>query len=480
MKRIISFVIASAAVAMALVSCTKEIIVNKEAEKGINTDGTRTLTISFATKATKTDLSSDRKTPVWKEGDQISLNGTPYNVPAADVGTTSCTITTDIQGAITAVYPATAYQSAEPYFKVSDEQDGSFGCANICVAEAASGVNLLIFENVTAVFEVTVPEGTTKLTVTSLGKIDSETGQRGTAAEDKAAINTTGEGDAAKVITVEKSDKSAFEEDFVYVAVAVDTENGVLLADLNFDTGSAQGGVSPNYIKSKEQNPLEYKAAAGTIYTPVLHEYVVVGEGENARKWATMNVAATSATDNGDYFAWGETTGHAAATASSNAFVFGTNNAGFAWINCPYAVGGTYKFRKYVPSSKTNFLADDFPGDTKTVLDLKDDAAFWNWGGAWRMPTKEESNNLISKKEWDSTNNGYKFGTSPNQIFLSAAGYGYEATLYDASASKGYYWLSTLPNDSPKLGYSLKFVNNDAFMQSFERLQGMPVRALSK
>jgi hypothetical protein len=27
--------------------------------------------------------------------------------------------------------------------------------------------------------------------------------------------------------------------------------------------------------------------------------------------------------------------------------------------------------------------------DNKTVLDLEDDAAAANWGGAWRMPTKD-------------------------------------------------------------------------------------------
>ena len=477
MKRTISLVIASAAVAMALVSCTKEITVNKEAEKGINTDGTRTLTISIAANATKTDLSSDRKTPVWAEGDQISLNGVTYNVPSEAIGQTNFTLTTTETGAITAVYPAAAYQSTEPYFKVSDEQDGSFGCANICVAEAAAGVNTLTFQNVTAVFAVAVPSGTTKLTVTSLGKIDA-TGQRGTDAADTVAISTTKTGAAANVIIVEKEDKSAF-GDSVYVAVAVDPDNGVLLTDLNFDTGSAQGGVSPNYIKSKGKDPLEYKAVAGYIYTPVLHEYVVV----DGKKWATMNVGATEANPNGLYFAWGATevayesltnnvftfkTGKPASYVYSNGYTGPwTPGNGFADCNTPYFDNNFYSTSKYKDASSA-------------TLELSDDAANVQWGGSWRMPTKAEFDALASEtKVWDSTNKGYTFGTSPNTIFLPAAGYGYGTDLYDVG-DDGYYWSSSLNTDVPSLAFYLFFVDGSAYTDGFDRYCGLSVRAVSE
>lgn len=490
MKRTISIVVASAAVAMALFSCSKENISNKELEKGINADGTRTLTVSFATKATKTYLLEDGITPVWKEGDQISLNGIPYDVPSEYVGLQYCTITTDIQDAITAVYPADAYQSAEPYFKVKDKQDGSFGCANICVAQAGAAENTLKFENVTAVFAVAVPEGTTTLTVTSLGKIDATTGQRGTDAADTVAICTTEEGNAANVITVEKEGKIAFEEDTVYVAVAVDEKNGVLLADLNFDTGSAQGGVSPNYIKSKGQEPMTYKATAGTIYTPVLHEYVKVG----SQKWATMNVGATETNPNGLYFMWGETTG---IKPSGSTFTFpGTkyysdyvdnstwdSSKGFDWDNCPYTNGvfnnssNQKAFTKYVPSAKLEYWGGTDSADNKDTLGLEDDAAFWNWGGSWRMPTDEDFTTFLNRivsytKEED--------GSFTHQgVTFPAAGFGANANFLSAS-SVGNYLSSSLDTSKPYYARYLNFKDGGVSMSSIHRSRGYSVRPFSE
>ena len=524
MKRTISLVIASAAVAMALVSCTKEITANNEGEKGFNADGTRTLTVSFASKSTKTTLDEDGRTPVWAEGDQISLNGTAYDVPAAAIGTSSCTITTDIQGDIVAVYPAAAYQSTEPYFKVSDEQDGSFGCANICVAEAAAGVNTLTFQNVTAVFAVAVPSGTTKLTVTSLGKIDSTTGQRGTAAEDKAAINTTGEGDAAKVITVEKSDKSEF-GDSVYVAVAVDTENGVLLTDLNFDTGSAQGGISPNYIKSKGKDPLEYKAVAGYIYTPVLHEYVVVG----GKKWATMNVGATALTGTGDYYMWGAVEKPYSSLSGKeftfysekpSSYINNTWNAskGFSSLNSQftnnidelseYGYGKSDVLTKYSASNDGNSVSGT--ADGKTVLESKDDAATYNWGSTWRMPSGGNASEFIALYNatywaWDETDKGYyvyapnpstdagksKDGTGNYDkfdalLFFPAGGMGIDRNISHggkAGVKLGGYWTRTLNSEKPFQAHHFNFANdtgvNTDVTSSNARSMGFLIRPVS-
>ena len=497
MKRTISIVIASVAVAMALVSCTKENISNKEVEKGINADGTRTLTVSFATKATKTYLLEDGITPVWKEGDQISLNGIPYDVPESAWGQTEFTLTTTETGAITAVYPATAYQSTDPFFKVSDEQDGSFGCANICVAQAAAGTNTLTFYNKTAVFAVAVPSGTKKLTVTSLGKINTTTGQRGKTAADTVAISTTKTGSASNVIIVEKEDQSAF-GDTVYVAVAVDEETGVLLADLNFDTGSAQGGVSPNYIKSKGQEPMTYKAAAGTIYTPVLHEYVeltipvMTWDGENYQyidtgskttlRWATTNVGASSPTEYGLYFAWGETTGHSFTGTPEdafleNAFVFGINNLGFSWSNAPFNNGQEDFDETYFSTVQNEKCPDG-------VLASSYDAARQNWGSTWRMPTKEEFAGLASLdpegQGWDDTNKGNRLtDANGNSIFFPAAGSGDGADLSDAGAY-GYSWSSSLYTVYPYEAFYLDFCNDGIYAGSFDCHSGCSVRPLSE
>lgn len=64
--------------------------------------------------------------------------------------------------------------------------------------------------------------------------------------------------------------------------------------------------------------------------------------------------------------------------------------------------------------------------DNKTKLEPEDDAATVNWGGAWRMPTKEEQVELIIECNWtlDTMNgvDGYTVtGPNGNSIFLPIA-----------------------------------------------------------
>ena len=103
------------------------------------------------------------------------------------------------------------------------------------------------------------------------------------------------------------------------------------------------------------------------------HEYVDLGLNV---KWATMNVGATTETDLGLYFAWGETTGH----AFGSGYDFSEGN--YAWYN------STDKYTKY----KHDGSSWDYE-----VLESDDDAATRNWGGMWRMPTKAEWEELLNE-----------------------------------------------------------------------------------
>ena len=95
--------------------------------------------------------------------------------------------------------------------------------------------------------------------------------------------------------------------------------------------------------------------------------------------------------------------------------------------------------------------------DNKVVLELEDDAASVNWGGNWRMPTKEEQDELRDSCEWVwTTQKGVSgcqvIGPNGNSIFLPAAGfmsYG-RLTCYGdvpdglvSDGSLGYYWTSS-------------------------------------
>jgi hypothetical protein len=136
------------------------------------------------------------------------------------------------------------------------------------------------------------------------------------------------------------------------------------------------------------------------------HEYVDLGLSV---KWATCNVGANSPEDYGEYYAWGET------------------------------------------STKSSYTRDNCETWNQKIGDIKGtnrDVAHVKWGGSWRMPTKEEFDELREKCNWEWTGSGYKVtGPNGNSIYLPAAGFRSYEELYGED-SFGYYWSSTTELDS--------------------------------
>lgn len=91
------------------------------------------------------------------------------------------------------------------------------------------------------------------------------------------------------------------------------------------------------------------------------HAYVDLGLSSGL-KWATCNIGANNPEDYGDYFAWGETITKTEYTSSNS----GTCELSISQLQSQgYVDGG---------------------GN----LTSSHDAATANWGGTWRLPTKEE------------------------------------------------------------------------------------------
>ena len=159
------------------------------------------------------------------------------------------------------------------------------------------------------------------------------------------------------------------------------------------------------------------------------HEWVDLGL-PSGLKWATCNVGASSPSDYGAYFAWGE-------TSPKNEYSF-TNYKWFKEMN-----GGHSTYSKYIDNEEFGII------DNKKCLEFADDAARVNWGGRWRMPTADELEELRAMCNWtwapQSGNNGFVVTSkiNGNSIFLPAAGYRSYADLTDAG-SRGYYWSSNL------------------------------------
>ena len=169
--------------------------------------------------------------------------------------------------------------------------------------------------------------------------------------------------------------------------------------------------------------------------------------------WAKCNLGATTETDYGDYFAWGETTGY---NEGKTSFVRNT----YVWLNDPYL---------------TKYCTDALYGnvDDLTTLEKEDDAAYAALGGKFRLPTLAEMDALLSlTKEWvtdynGSGINGCKFTGNGNTLFLPAAGDRNYTTLYNAGYN-GQYWSSSLSTGGPDSAYRLYFYS-DSFGNYFRR-----------
>ena len=194
------------------------------------------------------------------------------------------------------------------------------------------------------------------------------------------------------------------------------------------------------------------------------HEYVDLGL-PSGLKWATCNVGANAPEEYGDYFAWGEV----------------EPKATYNWSTYKYCNGSSSTLIKYCNNSSygnNGFI------DNKTVLDPEDDAAAVNWGGAWRMPTKAEQDELRNNCTWDWTTqngvNGYKVtGPNGNSIFLPAAGYMFEGTLIGAG-SDGSYWSSSLGTGDPVYAYVVDFNSGYVDWDCYDRYYGFAVRPVCK
>jgi hypothetical protein len=119
--------------------------------------------------------------------------------------------------------------------------------------------------------------------------------------------------------------------------------------------------------------------------------------------------------------------------------------------------------------------------DNKTTLDASDDVASVKWGGSWRMPTKEEIEELRDKCkcEGDVLNgvNGVRVtGPNGNSIFLPTAGYRRGNDLSYESA-EGYYWSASLVEGNSYNAWFFYFYNNGVHSTAYNyRFYGRSVR----
>lgn len=446
--------IAAFAAALSLVSCTKE---NADQKNSSSTSEPRVFTLEFS-KPTRTTLNADGITPEWKTGDKIWISNseTGEEVTVSVSGETA-TISTKLKGTLTAVYPSDAVVKdvngviIGNGFTVPAAQHGTFAESNICMAtNIAENAETITFVNKTAVLCFYVDEsiGVTQLTISGEG------------------VSSSGNSITVTPSPSSSSPKYGGPDDRIcYVAISA-TASGTTYAPLTLTSVTTTQTAYANSTVTREIPSVKLKQ--NEMYNAFIPYYIEV-EGV---KWGYCNVGAFLPEEYGEYFAWGETTGHTGYTSTKKF----ENDYSFSWTTAPFNGG------------KPNYNADTFNGLKDTVcpdgvLASSYDAATQNWGSDWRMPTKDEFTALTKVSSWTNSYNstdvkGRVFSDEINSVFFPAAGYGSDAEL-DNAGSIGNYWSSSL-NTVNSIGASyIKFTSVTANTLNSNRLYGQSVRPVS-
>lgn len=188
------------------------------------------------------------------------------------------------------------------------------------------------------------------------------------------------------------------------------------------------------------------------------HQFVDLGL-PSGTLWASCNIGASSPEQVGNYYAWGETKTKTSYTKS----------------NYKYQGDGDYNVTKYCTLSSYGIV------DSKRELEAADDAAVANWGGSWRMPTKNEFQELFTKCtiKREIINNIYvDIFTGPNgqSVIFPETGEKDGTTIKYPSLSM--YWSSTLDNSSPM--YSYGYWGSETVLDTSSRYCGHPIRPIYK
>jgi hypothetical protein len=163
------------------------------------------------------------------------------------------------------------------------------------------------------------------------------------------------------------------------------------------------------------------------------------------------------------YFAWGETSGYTAEQVGDE-----EGKRAFTWEN--YEFGPESALTKYNSS------------DGLTVLESGDDAATENWGSNWKMPTKEQFEELISSANTTTAfteQNGVSgllltSKANNNTLFFPAFGSAMNGGI-SSVGSYGNFWSVSLYNSKVQ-AWDLIVQYRGMGMGSGKRFIGMSIR----
>lgn len=163
--------------------------------------------------------------------------------------------------------------------------------------------------------------------------------------------------------------------------------------------------------------------------------------------WASCNVGASKPSQSGSLYAWGETSTKSSYTQENSAF-YGKETSDFS-------------------------------------ADKSKDVAAAKWGEGWRMPTREEFDELLFYCNWKYVQRDGRWGselssTINNQsIFLPVTGYK-DGSKHEDASGNGMYWTSTPQDNQWNNGcHVYQFGGALGEMSASERSYGLAVRPVA-
>lgn len=191
---------------------------------------------------------------------------------------------------------------------------------------------------------------------------------------------------------------------------------------------------------------------------------IAVPEGvrlwEGGPLWAEFNVGASSPAGTGAYFAWGEV----------------QPKTCFGWSRYGLCDGVNTKLKRYCT------LPEYGKVDGRSRLEMSDDAARTLLGDGWKVPSKQEWEELVSRCDWTWTTldgaNGYRVrGNNGNEIFIPATGY-YSGDYLKECGYFGYYWTADADSELPYFAWDFYFQQVHCGCYRGGRDNGRCIRAL--
>lgn len=175
--------------------------------------------------------------------------------------------------------------------------------------------------------------------------------------------------------------------------------------------------------------------------------------------WTKCNFGAEKETDFGYFFQWGDTQGYS-----------GVDEHQFNW--------NEYKYGSWDDLTKYNGK------DTKLILDNEDDPVFASTNGMFKIPTKDQLQELIdnTNHEWTTIDdvNGMKFinkNDNTKYIFIPAAGDCNDGSHYGVG-SWGNVWSASRDESSAYYAWSMYFSAGSVGMDYYNRCYGFSVRGV--